>query len=116
MKFFRPGTGEGNHRQSILIDLQEQIDSIAPNKHFTRVAAAGSKGLLKIFAIEENGFNFVADFRSVRSRRLNLLYSASHVSWSHLIDNMIATTSTNGAVVLWNVDKAALRIIFYSVS
>uniref|UniRef100_A0A8R1XZU4 WD_REPEATS_REGION domain-containing protein n=1 Tax=Onchocerca volvulus TaxID=6282 RepID=A0A8R1XZU4_ONCVO len=102
-------TGEENHRQSIFIDLQEQIDSIAPNKCFTRVAAAGSKGLLKIFAIEENGFNFVADFRSVRSRRLNLLYSASHVSWSHLIDNMIATTSTNGAVVLWNVEKAALH-------
>ncbi|KAM3722641.1 GATOR complex protein [Dirofilaria immitis] len=101
-----------NHRQSIIIDLQEQIDSIAPNKYFTRVAAAGSKGLLKIFTIEENGFNFVADFRSVRSRRLNLMYSASHVSWSHMIDNMVATTSTNGAVVLWNVDKAALHHIY----
>ncbi|KAL4003671.1 WD domain G-beta repeat family protein [Acanthocheilonema viteae] len=101
--------GNGNYRQSVIVDLQEQIDSIAPNKYFTQVAAAGSKGLLKIFAIEENGFSFVADFRSVRSRRLNLMYSASHVSWSHIIDNIIATTSTNGAVVLWNVDKAALH-------
>lgn len=101
--------GKESHRQNVIIDLQEQIDSIAPNRYFTRVAAAGSKGLLKIFAIEENGFNFVANFRSVRSRRLNLMYSASHVAWSHIIDNMIATTSTNGAVVLWNVDKAALH-------
>lgn len=36
--------GKGIHRQSIIVDLQEQIDSIAPNKYFTRVAAAGSKG------------------------------------------------------------------------
>ncbi|VDO39281.1 unnamed protein product [Brugia timori] len=108
--------GKESHRQNVIIDLQEQIDSIAPNRYFTRVAAAGSKGLLKIFAIEENGFNFVANFRSVRSRRLNLMYSASHVAWSHIIDNMIATTSTNGAVVLWNVDKAALRIISCPIS
>lgn len=31
------------------------------------------------------------------------------------LDNMIATTSTNGAVVLWNVDKATLCIIFFSI-
>ncbi|VDN03974.1 unnamed protein product [Thelazia callipaeda] len=93
-------------RQSLIINLQEQIDSIAPNKYFNRVVAAGSKGLLKVFAIGEEGFSFVADFRPVRSRRLNLLYSASHVSWSSIIDNVIATTSTNGAVVLWNVEKA----------
>lgn len=35
-----------SHRKSVVVDLQEQIDSIAPNKYFTQVAAAGSKGCL----------------------------------------------------------------------
>lgn len=31
-------------------------------------------------------------------------------------DNIIATTSTNGAVVLWDVQKAALGIVFTAFS
>lgn len=38
--------------------------------------------MLKIFAVGEDGFEFVSDLRAIRSRRLNLMYSASHVSWS----------------------------------
>lgn len=43
--------GIKNHRQNVIVDLQEQIDSIAPNRYFTKVAAAGSKGCSSFFLL-----------------------------------------------------------------
>ncbi|VDM43337.1 unnamed protein product [Toxocara canis] len=101
-----------NARRNIRIDLQEQVDALSSNRDNTRLVAAGSKGLMKIFSTENSTLSVVADLRPVRTRKLNLMYSASHVAWSPVVDNLVATTSTNGAVVLWDVEKGALERIY----
>ncbi|VDK46254.1 unnamed protein product [Anisakis simplex] len=99
-------------KSNIHIDLQEQVDALSANRDNTKLVAAGSKGLMKIFSTENATLKLIADMRSVRTRKLNLMYSASHVAWSPVVDNIIATTSTNGAVVLWDVEKAAIEQIY----
>lgn len=99
-------------RRNIRIDLQEQVDALSANRDHTRLVAAGSKGLMKIFSTANATLSLVADVRAVRTRKLNLMYSASHVAWSPVVDNLVATTSTNGAVVLWDVEKGALEQIY----
>lgn len=54
-------------RQSVTVDLQEQIDSIALNKGFLRVVAAGSKGCLFPFCVCANDKHIMGiSFLSVR--------------------------------------------------
>uniref|UniRef100_A0A1I7W790 GATOR2 complex protein WDR24 n=1 Tax=Heterorhabditis bacteriophora TaxID=37862 RepID=A0A1I7W790_HETBA len=94
-----------------IVDVIDPVDALSANREQTMVVAAGCRGVLKVFKVSDDGIQQVADLRSSRSRKLNLLYSPSNVAWSKLKDDLIATTSTNGAVVLWNMTKA--KIVYF---
>ncbi|KAJ1371670.1 hypothetical protein KIN20_033657 [Parelaphostrongylus tenuis] len=93
-----------------IVDIYDPVDAISSNRDETRVVVAGCRGVLRVFQFAEDGFQQLIDLRSIRSRRLNLLYSPSNVAWSKLKDELIATTSNNGAVVLWNVIKGRIEM------
>eukprot|EP00094_Tigriopus_californicus_P003033 TCALIF_02921-PB protein Name:"Similar to wdr24 WD repeat-containing protein 24 (Xenopus laevis)" AED:0.22 eAED:0.27 QI:0/0.75/0.69/1/0.83/0.76/13/0/944 len=61
--------------------------------------------VFKVFAIGEFSLNELFNLRAGRS--INLNYSCNDVAWSVFDDNLLATAATNGAVVLWNLGKAA---------
>ncbi|KAK6014428.1 WD domain, G-beta repeat protein, partial [Ostertagia ostertagi] len=67
-----------------VIDVEDPVDALSANREQTRLVAAGCRGVLKVFKMDEDGLEQVADLRSARSRRLNLLYSPSNVAWSKL--------------------------------
>ncbi|VDO48236.1 unnamed protein product [Haemonchus placei] len=90
-----------------IVDVEDPVDALSANREQTRLVAAGCRGVLKVFKMDDQGLEQVADLRSARSRRLNLLYSPSNVAWSKLKDQLVATTSNNGAVVLWDMHYKA---------
>ncbi|VDL69357.1 unnamed protein product [Nippostrongylus brasiliensis] len=65
-------------------NVYDPVDALSANREQTRLVAAGCRGVLKVFKIDDEGLEEAIDLRSVRSRRLNLLYSPSNVSWSKL--------------------------------
>ncbi|XGW13453.1 hypothetical protein V3C99_000072 [Haemonchus contortus] len=93
-----------------IVDVEDPVDALSANREQTRLVAAGCRGVLKVFKMDDQGLEQVADLRSARSRRLNLLYSPSNVAWSKLKDQLVATTSNNGAVVLWDVQKGKIEM------
>ncbi|KAK6745026.1 hypothetical protein RB195_011627 [Necator americanus] len=97
-----------------MVDVDDPMDALSANREQNRLVAAGCRGVLKVFKLDDEGFEQVIDLRSARSRRLNLLYSPSNVAWSKLKDELIATTSNNGAVVLWDVNKGRIEMHYKS--
>lgn len=39
------------------------------------------------------------------NKNLNLTYSSSAIAWSHIETNILATSATNGAVSIWDINK-----------
>ncbi|XP_059081782.1 GATOR complex protein WDR24-like isoform X3 [Tigriopus californicus] len=74
------------------------------NRENNNVVIAG-RNVFKVFAIGEFSLNELFNLRAGRS--INLNYSCNDVAWSVFDDNLLATAATNGAVVLWNLGKAA---------
>lgn len=68
------------------------------------IVVAG-RAVMKVFAIQTNGFKMVTDLRS-KSRRLNMYFSGS-VAWSPTKENIIASTSSNGGVHLFDLNYPA---------
>ncbi|EPB79854.1 WD domain, G-beta repeat protein [Ancylostoma ceylanicum] len=91
-----------------MVDVDDPVDALSSNREQTHLVAAGCRGVLKVFKVNDEGFEQVIDLRSAK-RRLNLFYSPSNVAWSKLKDELIATTSNNGAVVLWDVKKGGIE-------
>ena len=59
--------------------------------------------MFKIFQINEASFAEECNLRA--GGKINLNFSCNDVVWSHLEEHLIATAATNGAVVIWNVNK-----------
>lgn len=90
-----------------IVELHDPIDAVSCNKHQDRIVCAGSRGVLRVFKVTDRIIPEL-DLKKVAAKNKNrtpLLYSPSNVAWSKLRDDLIATTSTIGAVVLWNIDQ-----------
>ncbi|KAK4300861.1 hypothetical protein Pmani_026936 [Petrolisthes manimaculis] len=70
----------------------------------TQVVIAGRQ-VFKIFSLDENGLGEKANLRP--GKHLNLNFSCNDVVWNPVEDSLLATASTNGAVVTWNLNKAS---------
>ncbi|KAK3886466.1 hypothetical protein Pcinc_009337 [Petrolisthes cinctipes] len=70
----------------------------------TQVVIAG-RHVFKIFSLDENGLEEKANLRA--GKHLNLNFSCNDVVWNPVEDSLLATASTNGAVVTWNLNKAS---------
>lgn len=63
--------------------------------------------MLKVFSIDSDGFSEVHNMRQQQSnnKNLNLTFSSNAIAWSHLDTNVLATSATNGAVSIWDINK-----------
>lgn len=63
--------------------------------------------MLKVFSIDSDGFSEVHNMRQQQgnNKGLNLTFSSLTIAWSHLDSNVLATSATNGAVSIWDINK-----------
>ncbi|UMM22456.1 hypothetical protein L5515_003661 [Caenorhabditis briggsae] len=96
-----------------VIDLFEPVDAMSLNREKDRVVVSGIRGVLQVIKIQKHGSgDFEApsivkdlDMRVYRKGKVNILYSAQNVKWNQLYDQYIATTSSNGSIVCWNISR-----------
>lgn len=84
------------------ITQEGPANALALNKENTQVVIAG-RNVFKVFNIEEK--EFVENCNLRVGKNLNLNFSCNHVAWNAIEDNILATAATNGAVVLWNLNR-----------
>ncbi|KAK2168595.1 hypothetical protein NP493_1217g00028 [Ridgeia piscesae] len=82
--------------------LESPLNCLAVNKDCSQVVVAG-RNVFKIFDIADGEFVERINLRVGRS--LNLNFSAADVTWNPIDGHLLASAATNGAVVLWNLNK-----------
>ncbi|KAF1762269.1 hypothetical protein GCK72_010531 [Caenorhabditis remanei] len=97
-----------------VIDLYDPVDAMSLNREKDRVVVSGIRGVLQIIKVQRNKDSDEIetpsivkdlDMRVYRKGKINILYSAQNVKWNQLYDQYIATTSSNGSIVCWNVSR-----------
>ncbi|KAG6972430.1 hypothetical protein JG688_00003986 [Phytophthora aleatoria] len=71
--------------------------STSPNNRLIAV------GVLKVVALEPSGFTEKRNLRVVGKPSLN--FSTNDIRWHPQSDYLLATAATNGAVVIWNLER-----------
>ncbi|KAG3153813.1 hypothetical protein PI124_g11074 [Phytophthora idaei] len=74
--------------------------STSPNN---RLIAVGGRDVLKVVALEPSGFTEKRNLRVVGKPSLN--FSTNDIRWHPQSDYLLATAATNGAVVIWNLER-----------
>ncbi|KAF4034532.1 C4HC2 type zinc-ribbon [Phytophthora infestans] len=74
--------------------------STSPNN---RLIAVGGRDVLKVVALEASGFTEKRNLRVVGKPSLN--FSTNDIRWHPHSDYLLATAATNGAVVIWNLER-----------
>uniref|UniRef100_A0A914V3P2 GATOR2 complex protein WDR24 n=1 Tax=Plectus sambesii TaxID=2011161 RepID=A0A914V3P2_9BILA len=93
-------------KKDYIFDLDEPAEALSVSPDHSMVVVAGRQ-IMKVYEILDGSFS---EKYNLRTRTMNLNYSASDVAWSPVQDNIIATTSTNGSVVIWNLEKSSNKI------
>ncbi|KAK9496547.1 hypothetical protein O3M35_013172 [Rhynocoris fuscipes] len=88
--------------KTIFITQEGPANALALNKDYTHVVIAG-RNVFKIFSIEEDEFVEYCNLRV--GKNLNLNFSCNDVAWNVVDDHILATAATNGAVVVWNLNR-----------
>ncbi|CAB3402615.1 unnamed protein product [Caenorhabditis bovis] len=105
-----------------VIEMNDPLDAMSMNRAQDKLVAAGSRGILQIIKlakghdeINENPYIIKeCDLRSQKRGKINILFSASNVSWNKIQEQHIATTSSNGSVVVWDVTKKTKYVVYKS--
>ncbi|TYZ60383.1 hypothetical protein PybrP1_003652 [[Pythium] brassicae (nom. inval.)] len=77
--------------------------STSPNNRFV---AVGGRDVLKVVALETAGF---AEKRNLRVGKASLNFSTNDIRWHPHADSVLATAATNGAVVIWNLQREGFK-------
>jgi len=88
--------------QTLKATQEGSANALALKRENTHVVIAG-RNVFKVFAIEETEFIETCNLRV--GKNLNLNFSCNDVAWNVIDDAIIATAATNGAVVIWNINK-----------
>ncbi|CAH0389675.1 unnamed protein product [Bemisia tabaci] len=88
--------------KTMFVTQEGPANALALNKDNSQVVIAG-RNVFKVFSIEENEFVESCNLRV--GKNLNLNFSCNDVAWNTLEDNILATAATNGAVVVWNLNR-----------
>lgn len=91
-------------RKSFSTVVDGGINAVAINKDANSVVVAG-RHILKIYEIRDDLNTFIEKHNLRVGKSLNLNYSTNDVAWNHLEERILATAATNGAVVIWNLDR-----------
>ncbi|XP_025193080.1 GATOR complex protein WDR24 isoform X2 [Melanaphis sacchari] len=79
--------------------------SLALNKEHTHVVVAG-RNVFKVFLIEQGGFKECVNLRCGKTSSVQSS-SSMDVAWNPADDNVLATATTGGAVVTWNLNRSS---------
>ncbi|XP_075228783.1 WD repeat domain 24 isoform X2 [Lycorma delicatula] len=90
--------------RTMFITQDGPANALALNKDNTQVVIAG-RNVFKVFNIEEEEFVETCNLRV--GKNLNLNFSCNDVAWSTNEDHILATAATNGAVVVWNLNRVS---------
>ncbi|KAJ4434158.1 hypothetical protein ANN_16478 [Periplaneta americana] len=88
--------------RTMFITQEGPANALALNKDYSQVVIAG-RNVFKVFSIEEDEFVESCNLRV--GKNLNLNFSCNDVAWNTVEDHLLATAATNGAVVLWNLNR-----------
>ncbi|KAL7686822.1 putative WD40/YVTN repeat-like-containing domain superfamily, coatomer alpha subunit [Plasmopara halstedii] len=80
--------------------------SLSPNN---RLVAVGGRDVLKVVALEASGFTEKRNLRVVGKPSLN--FSTNDIRWHPHSDYLLATAATNGAVVIWNLEREGYKYV-----
>ncbi|XP_076468926.1 GATOR2 complex protein WDR24-like [Babylonia areolata] len=86
------------------INCEQPINAMDMNRDMSQAVVAG-RNVFKIIAIDDEQFVEMANLRVGKPKNMNLNYSAADVAWNHTDEHMLASAATNGAVVIWNLNK-----------
>ncbi|RZF40833.1 hypothetical protein LSTR_LSTR003343 [Laodelphax striatellus] len=89
--------------KTMFITQEGPANALALNKDNTQVVIAG-RNVFKVFNIEEEELVETCNLR-VGKNLNHLNFSCNDVAWSTNEDHVLATAATNGAVVLWNLNR-----------
>ncbi|XP_034247660.1 GATOR complex protein WDR24 [Thrips palmi] len=89
-------------QKTMSVSQEGPANALALNRENNQVVIAG-RNVFKVFTIEEE--EFVESYNLRVGKNQNLNFSCNDVAWNTLEDQTLATAATNGAVVLWNLDK-----------
>lgn len=92
---------------SIRICQDGHANSLALSPDQNSIAVAG-RSLLKVFSIQNDGFVELNNMRGAAAgsqKNHNLSYSSNCVAWNPIDAHILATSSTNGSVSLWDLKK-----------
>ncbi|KAE9027001.1 hypothetical protein PF011_g2257 [Phytophthora fragariae] len=78
--------------------------STSPNN---RLIAVGGRDVLKVVALEAAGFSEKRNLRVAGKPSLN--FSTNDIRWHPQSDSLLATAATNGAVVIWNLEREGYK-------
>ncbi|XP_050427869.1 GATOR complex protein WDR24 [Adelges cooleyi] len=79
--------------------------SLALNKEHTHVVVAG-RNVFKVFLIDQGGFKESVNLRCGKTSSVQSS-SSMDVAWNPADDNILATATTGGAVVTWNLNRSS---------
>ncbi|XP_022190901.1 GATOR complex protein WDR24 [Nilaparvata lugens] len=89
--------------KTMFITQEGPANALALNKDNTQVVIAG-RNVFKVFNIEEEELVETCNLR-VGKNLNHLNFSCNDVAWSTNEDHILATAATNGAVVMWNLNR-----------
>ncbi|EFX79073.1 hypothetical protein DAPPUDRAFT_52862 [Daphnia pulex] len=79
------------------------INTLALNRDCNKVVVTG-RNVFKVCEIKDTGFVERDNIRTGKNSNLN--FSCNDASWNPVDEQWLATAATNGAVVLWNIQKS----------
>ncbi|KAK7793188.1 hypothetical protein R5R35_012832 [Gryllus longicercus] len=88
--------------RTFFVTQEGPANALALNKDYSHVVIAG-RNVFKVYSIEEDEFVESCNLRT--GKNLNLNFSCNDVAWNTIDDNILATAATNGAVVVWNLNR-----------
>ncbi|OQR98641.1 hypothetical protein ACHHYP_08389 [Achlya hypogyna] len=72
-----------------------------------KLIAVGGRDVLKIVALEASGF---VEKRNLRSAKSSLNFSTNDIRWHPQSDYLLATASTNGYIVIWDIQRDTAKL------
>ncbi|XP_014208732.1 GATOR complex protein WDR24 [Copidosoma floridanum] len=91
-------------RTTFFTPLESPGNSLALNKDNSQVAVSG-RNIFKIFQLQEE--KFVETFSLRVGKTTNMNYSCNDVVWNQIEENILATASTNGVILIWDMNRGS---------
>ncbi|CAK5041894.1 unnamed protein product [Meloidogyne enterolobii] len=86
-----------NKRHQIIHQTTEPLDALCTNKDRSRIAITG-RTVVKVFSSCDEKFELIAE----RNKPRKTMYFSGSIAWCPLRENLIAVTSSVGAIYLWD--------------